>query len=184
MSDIVISGMSGRFPLSDTTDEFAKNLFDGIDMVTDDDSRWPKGLYDMSNRMGRIVTYDRFDAQFFGMTESMAQKYGPQLHMLLESTYESIVDAGISPQNLRGSRTGVYCGIINYAKCDGYSEYPQPDHTTQMNTLMMESINSSKSFFASRTAFIFDLKGPAIVVDTACSSSLSAFALAVNDLKL
>ena len=49
----------------------------------------------MSDRMGRIVTYDRFDAQFFGMTESMAQKYGPQLHMLLESTYETIVDAGM-----------------------------------------------------------------------------------------
>ena len=42
-SDIVISGMSGRFPLSDTTDEFTKNLFDGIDMVTDDDTRWPMG---------------------------------------------------------------------------------------------------------------------------------------------
>ena len=43
LNDIVISGMSGRFPLSNNVEEFAKNLYDGVDMVTEDDSRWPKG---------------------------------------------------------------------------------------------------------------------------------------------
>ena len=41
--DIVISGMSGRFPESDNTDEFAKNLYNKINMITCDDRRWPKG---------------------------------------------------------------------------------------------------------------------------------------------
>ena len=45
LNDVVISGMSGRFPLSDTTDELAKNLFDGTDMITGDDTRWPIGIY-------------------------------------------------------------------------------------------------------------------------------------------
>ena len=42
--DIVISGIGGRFPMSNNTDEFAKNLFDNIDMITEDDNeeRWPK----------------------------------------------------------------------------------------------------------------------------------------------
>ncbi len=42
--DIVISGMSGRFPESDTTDEFASNLYNNVDMITDESRRWPKGL--------------------------------------------------------------------------------------------------------------------------------------------
>lgn len=42
--DIVISGIGCRFPMSNNTDEFAKNLFDNIDMITEDDNeeRWPK----------------------------------------------------------------------------------------------------------------------------------------------
>ncbi len=39
--DIVISGMSGRFPESDTIDEFAQNLYNNVDMITEDDRRWP-----------------------------------------------------------------------------------------------------------------------------------------------
>ena len=41
--DIVISGMSGRFPESDSTDEFAHNLYNGVDMITSDNRRWPTG---------------------------------------------------------------------------------------------------------------------------------------------
>jgi fatty acid synthase len=41
--DIVISGMGGRFPESDTVDEFANNLYNNVDMIVDDDRRWPKG---------------------------------------------------------------------------------------------------------------------------------------------
>lgn len=41
--EIVISGISGRFPESDSTDEFRDNLFNHVDMITGDDRRWPKG---------------------------------------------------------------------------------------------------------------------------------------------
>ena len=42
--DIVISGVAGRFPLSNNIDEFSYNLFNNIDMITEDDNeeRWPK----------------------------------------------------------------------------------------------------------------------------------------------
>lgn len=43
--DIVISGMSGRLPFSDDLDHFASNLYSGIDMVTEDDSRYPIGKF-------------------------------------------------------------------------------------------------------------------------------------------
>lgn len=38
---IVISGMSGRFPESDSTDEFAQNMYNNLDLITEDDRRWP-----------------------------------------------------------------------------------------------------------------------------------------------
>ena len=42
--EIVISGMGGRFPLSNSTDQFSQNLYNNVDMITPDDNeeRWPK----------------------------------------------------------------------------------------------------------------------------------------------
>lgn len=41
--DVVISGMSGRFPKSDSVQEFAENLFNGVDMMTGGNDRFPSG---------------------------------------------------------------------------------------------------------------------------------------------
>ena len=41
INDIVISGMSGRFPQSRNVEEFSKNLYSGVDMVTESEDRWP-----------------------------------------------------------------------------------------------------------------------------------------------
>ena len=65
--DIVISGVSGKFPESDNVEEFAKNLYSGVDMVTEDERRWPSGLYGLPTRTGTIKDISRFDAQFFGI---------------------------------------------------------------------------------------------------------------------
>lgn len=40
---VVASGISGRFPESSSVEEFAHNLFSGVDMVTEDDRRWTPG---------------------------------------------------------------------------------------------------------------------------------------------
>ncbi|CAG2170884.1 unnamed protein product, partial [Oppiella nova] len=93
LDDIVISGMSGRFPLSDSVDELARNLFSGVDLITESDSRWPKNFCDISSRMGRIESYDRFDANFFGITTEVAEDLDPQIRMLLEVAYEAIMDS-------------------------------------------------------------------------------------------
>jgi len=41
--EIVISGIAGRFPESDNMEILKKNLFDKIDLITDDDRRWKLG---------------------------------------------------------------------------------------------------------------------------------------------
>ena len=117
--DIVISGIGGRFPMSNNTDEFAHNLFNNIDMITEDDNeeRWPKCkhyklndnykfiltrlikniqlvLYGMNTRMGRVKDIDKFDGSFFGFLSKHADEMDAESRILLETTYEAIVDAG------------------------------------------------------------------------------------------
>lgn len=41
--EVVISGISGRLPESNSIAEFKENLYAGVDLVTDDDRRWPSG---------------------------------------------------------------------------------------------------------------------------------------------
>lgn len=49
----------------------------------------------MNNRMGRIKDIDKFDGSFFGFLDLTADEIEPEARILLEKTYEAIVDAGI-----------------------------------------------------------------------------------------
>ena len=185
---IVISGMSGRFPESDSTDHLADNMYKNFDLITEDDRRWPtsesklykymkvsrtrnnlklilfniifqslkiiysrnimgtimeeylrinshhnhlilscfrfyserffiyysyytinkylniliyifsynndKGLSGFNHRMGKLKEIDKLDCSFFGKTENWGNSMDPRCRILLETTYETIVDAG------------------------------------------------------------------------------------------
>ncbi|CAG2108145.1 unnamed protein product, partial [Medioppia subpectinata] len=182
--DIVITGMSGRFPMSDTVDEFAHNLYAGRDMITDDESRWPKDLLGINSRMGKIKNFKQFDSSFFGLMENMVDEWDPHGRILLEVVYEAIVDSGVNPQDLRGSQTGVYVGLSLYGMVDGLTEQIEPDLSAANETAMFQTMANMKTLNANRISYAFDFKGPSLIVDTACSASLSAMTLAVNDLLL
>ncbi|XP_058815854.1 fatty acid synthase [Topomyia yanbarensis] len=176
--DICITGFSGRLPESSNIEEFKQNLMEGIDMVNDDDRRWPKGLYELPTRIGKIKSEDlqNLDAEFFKIHQKQAECMDPQMRMLLECTYEAIIDAGINPQEIRGSRTGVYIGCSN-------SETEQhwcadPDLVNGYGL-----IGCARAMFANRLSYTFDFKGPSYAVDTACSSSLIAMSTAFADMK-
>ena len=98
--DIVISGISGRFPESDTIDELRDNLFANKDLVTEDERRWPRGLYGLPTRSGKLKSLDKFDAQFFGLSGKQADHMDPQGRLLLEVTHEAIVDSGLPRKRL------------------------------------------------------------------------------------
>lgn len=174
--EIVISGISGRLPESNNIEEFKQHLFDGDDMVTDDERRWPAGLYGLPTRTGKIKDLSRFDATFFGVHAKQADVMDPQLRSLLEITHEALVDAGINPQEIRGSRTGVFLGI-----CASESE----DYWSKDN----DSVNGygltgcHRSMIANRISYTFNFQGPSFSLDTACSSSLFALQQAVTAIK-
>jgi fatty acid synthase, animal type len=175
-SDIVVSGLSCRLPESDSADEFWQNLIQGVDMVTEDDRRFPAGYAGLPRRFGKIKDPTRFDAGFFGVHAKQAEKMDPQLRMLLEVSFEAFLDAGILPEELRGSNAGVFIGACF---SDANAIYGSaPDELTGY-----ENTGCSMAMFANRLSFFYDFHGPSQTIDTACSSSLVAFDAAVRAIR-
>lgn len=108
--DVVVSGISGRFPNSNNMHEFEHNLYNKIDMADEDESRWKHFHPEVPKRSGKIRNLEKFDASFFSILNKHANQMDPQCRILLEHSYEAILDAGISPESLIGSRTGVFIG--------------------------------------------------------------------------
>ncbi|XP_074080916.1 fatty acid synthase [Macrotis lagotis] len=167
MEEVVIAGMAGKLPESENLQEFWDNLIGGVDMVTDDDRRWKAGLYGLPKRSGKLKDLSKFDASFFGVHPRQAHTMDPQLRLLLEVTYEAIVDGGINPATLRGTNTGVWVGVSGSETSEALSRDPE--------TLVGYSmVGCQRAMMANRLSYFFDLKGPSIALDTACSSSLVA----------
>ncbi|XP_067928936.1 fatty acid synthase-like [Watersipora subatra] len=165
--EIVITGISCRLPESDNVNEFRDHLMNNDDMVTDDDRRWTSGIHGLPSRSGKLKDLSKFDATFFGVHAKQAARMDPQLRMLLEVTFEAIVDSGTNPESLRGSNTGVFVGTCDSEAADSWCANAS---TTEGFTM----IGIQRGMFSNRLSYFFDFKGPSFTVDTACSSSLLA----------
>jgi fatty acid synthase len=108
--EVVISGMSGRLPDSRNIHEFRDNLFSKTDMVSDDDRRWQLDHPEVPKRSAKIPNIDHLDAGYFGVHHRQANHMDPMTRVLLETAVEAIIDAGMNPSELEGSRTGVFAG--------------------------------------------------------------------------
>ncbi|KAM9817197.1 fatty acid synthase [Neosynchiropus ocellatus] len=167
MDDIVIAGISGRLPESNNLEEFWENLINGVDMVTEDDRRWKPGLYGLPKRNGKLKDISHFDAAFFGVHPKQANTMDPQLRLMLEISYEAILDGGLNPAELRGSKTGVYIGVSGSEASEAFSRDPE-------ELLGYSMTGCQRGMLANRLSYFFDFNGPSTAIDTACSSSLLA----------
>lgn len=129
--EIVISGIAGRFPNSNNMYEFEYNLYNKVDMQDEDESRWKHFHPSVPRRSGKIKNLEKFDASFFAIMERHANQSDPQIRMLLEHSYEAIIDAGISPASLVGSKTGVFiaCSLNDSIEAFNYQVPAKNDAT-------------------------------------------------------
>lgn len=174
--EIVITGFSGRLPQSQNIDEFRQQLFEGIDLITDAETRWPAGLHGLPKRTGKIKDLSSFDAHFFGVHSKQADVMDPQLRMLLECTYEAIVDSGYNPSEVKGSKTGVFVGVSNSESEEYWTADPDKINGYGLT-------GCCRAMFPNRISYTFDLSGPSYAIDTACSSSMFALQQALTAIR-
>ncbi|KAK8766017.1 hypothetical protein V5799_007198 [Amblyomma americanum] len=161
---------------ADDLEEFKEKLYAGVDFVTANETRWPRGYLGLPERLGVIRDLSLFDAQFFGVHSKQAHVMDPQMRLLMETSYEAIVDAGYDPETLRGRKIGVFvaCGnsdsdeafCSNTEKIDGFS-----------------LLGSCRAMFSNRLSYTLDFRGPSFTVDAACSSTITALSQAVLALR-
>ncbi|XVV07835.1 type I polyketide synthase [Actinosynnema sp. CA-248983] len=185
---IAIVGIGCRFPGGVRS---AEGLWEvvrsGADCTTDfpTDRGWDlDALFDANNpsgtsyvrRGGFIPEATGFDAGFFGISPREALAMDPQQRMMLEASWEAFEHAGIDPDSLRGSKTGVFVGANS-------AEYLTAMQRNMDALIGYTMTGVAGSVVSGRVSYTLGLEGPAVTVDTACSSSLVAVHVAAHALR-
>ncbi|KPA19123.1 polyketide synthase, partial [Candidatus Magnetomorum sp. HK-1] len=187
--DIAIIGVHGRYPQSNTLDEFWDNLKKGRDCIEEiPKNRWDiDAFYDadqtqsergkMYSRWGGFIhDVDCFDPLFFNISPREAAIMDPQERVFMETVWGLLETAGYTRKDFSSidHQVGVFVGVTN-------NDY---DFLTAQSYGQGNIIMANPSFYkiANRISYFLNFNGPSMAIDTACSSSLTAIHLACESI--
>ncbi|KAL2071167.1 hypothetical protein VTL71DRAFT_12402 [Oculimacula yallundae] len=135
------------------------------------------GSTDVQNKSYFLARDPRlFDAAFFKINPLEAEGMDPLQRILLETVYEALESAGLTLDQMKGSLTSVYVGLMT---ADFYDIQMRDTEVLAQHT----AVGTARSILSNRISYAYDLRGPSMTIDTACSSSLVALHQAVQSLR-
>ncbi|NCD25811.1 MAG: type I polyketide synthase [Deltaproteobacteria bacterium] len=192
---VAIIGMSCLFPGdehgdADTPEAFGRLLNQGHDAVREipperaalwrsrhgaDNAPRVPGLTHAALLTRDIFAFDR---ELFGQTPAEAAMTDPQHRLLLELSWQAVLDAGLTPSALAGSGTGIFAGKTGtdyLFDLLGTGRASADDPYTMTGNM--------HSTLPGRLAHFYDCHGPCVSAEAACATSLVAVMQAVNSLR-
>ncbi|MBM3093834.1 amino acid adenylation domain-containing protein [Ensifer sp. T173] len=193
VTGIAIIGMSGRFPgapsvealwdlVCEGRDAFLKLRPDEIEDAFTDEERAAANYVPARPQLPDV---DMFDAEFFGMFPREAAVTDPQHRVFLEVCWEALERAGYDPHRYPGL-VGVFAGasMPTYLINNVLGERAKVEEFTSNYQIgcFQQIVGSVTDVLATRIAYKFNLRGPAIAIQSACSTSLLAVSQACQNL--
>lgn len=178
--DIAVIGMSCKFPGADNYEAFWNNLIQNKDSVSlIPTKRWDYKEYEdnVGAKWGAFISNeDKFDSEFFNISNIEAQAMDPQQRIMLELAWNCFEDAGIKPSSMSDTKTGVYIATFN-------NNFEELINKGEEDIQAHYSTGTSSSIIPNRLSYWFNFRGPSVQVDTACSGSITALDIACQAIR-
>ncbi|MED1738767.1 SDR family NAD(P)-dependent oxidoreductase [Bacillus swezeyi] len=169
--DIAIIGLTCRFPGAETLEAYWDLIREGRSAI----KPVPPERFGHSSSYyaGVIEDMNRFDPDFFLMSDDDVRAMDPQALAVLEESLKLMYHAGYTEKEMKGMRAGVYIG--------GRSQH-KPEQSS-LSKARNPIVAGGQNYLAANISQFFDLRGPSIVLDTACSSALVGLNMAIQALR-
>lgn len=117
--------MSAKLPKAHNIQEFADNLYTKVDCTMEPSVRYGSNVQpDVPKRLGLLYDINHFDAGYFGVSQKQAHYMDPMCRLVLECTYEAILDAGLNLKDFHGKKVAVCVGVSTFeSEHVFYSQY-------------------------------------------------------------
>lgn len=187
LEPIAIIGAGCRFPGAPDLDAFWEVLLAGRCTTSPiPEDRWDvAGYFDPTGAAAKCMRASfggflddvwQFDPRLFRLSQREVEGMDPQQCLVLDVAWQALEHAGLAPDRLAGSRTGVFVGASSW-------DYAQLRAEQVIDPDIYSGTGTALALIANRVSHRLDLRGPSFTVDTACSSASVAIHLACGSLR-